>query len=309
MNNLIAQQEGVNATTSGAVSIGNMMGKTMQGQVEVLQRVGITFTEAQNKVLQYGTESERAAMLAQVITDNVGNMNAELAKTDAGKQKQFENNLGDIKEQLGQVMQRYSQWITLAAQSTTAITGMANLYTSIRSVIVALGISKVALIALNATSERMKALTTALGISLRGAAVGATTLKLAIQGLMIDMGVGIAIAALCEAIGLLTSSSDKATASAKDMAEAEQQAADSVQSTYDSTLKQTYGDMMARYEQLKSRWKALRSEHENRNWKQKNRAAFDELRIKISSVGDADSVKHNIKQNHYKYQDHLLRRS
>ena len=55
MNNLIAQQEGLNASTSGAVSIGNMMGKAMQGQVEVLQRVGITFTDAQKQVLQYGT--------------------------------------------------------------------------------------------------------------------------------------------------------------------------------------------------------------------------------------------------------------
>ena len=100
MNNLIAQQNGLNATNQDAVSIGNMMGKAMQSQVEVLQRVGITFDEAQKQVLQYGTESERAAMLAEVITDNVGNMNEELAKTDAGKQKQLENTLGAIKENL-----------------------------------------------------------------------------------------------------------------------------------------------------------------------------------------------------------------
>ena len=43
MNNLIAQQDGLNATVQGAVGIGNMMGKAMQGQTEVLQRVGITF--------------------------------------------------------------------------------------------------------------------------------------------------------------------------------------------------------------------------------------------------------------------------
>lgn len=71
MNNLLAQQKGLNATNQDAVGIGNMMGKAMQGQVDVLQRVGVTFTEAQKKVLQYGTESERAAMLAQVIRDNV----------------------------------------------------------------------------------------------------------------------------------------------------------------------------------------------------------------------------------------------
>lgn len=108
MNNLVAQQNGLNATNQDAVSIGNMMGKAMQGQVEVLQRVGITFTDAQKQVLQFGNESERAAMLAQVITDNVGNMNAELAKTDAGKWKQTSNWLGDIKEKLGGNGARYS---------------------------------------------------------------------------------------------------------------------------------------------------------------------------------------------------------
>jgi hypothetical protein len=47
MNNLVAQQDGLNATQEDATSIGNMMGKAMQGQADVLQRVGVTFTEAQ----------------------------------------------------------------------------------------------------------------------------------------------------------------------------------------------------------------------------------------------------------------------
>lgn len=63
-----------------------------------MRRVGITFTAAQEQVLKYGNESQRAAMLAEVITDNVGHMNAELAKTDAGKAQQMANAIGDIKE-------------------------------------------------------------------------------------------------------------------------------------------------------------------------------------------------------------------
>lgn len=88
MNNLLAQQKGLNATTQDAVTVGNLMGKAMQGQTSALTRVGITFSEAQEKVMKFGSESERAAMLAEIITQNVGNMNAELAKTDPGKQKQ-----------------------------------------------------------------------------------------------------------------------------------------------------------------------------------------------------------------------------
>lgn len=138
MNNLLAQQKGLNATNQDAVGIGNMMGKAMQGQVDVLQRVGVTFTEAQKSVLQYGTESERAAMLAQVIRDNVGEMNAELARTDAGKQKQLENTLGDIKEQFGAMVQPAMRAITAMAQTTTAVTGLVRLYSSLRSVTIAL---------------------------------------------------------------------------------------------------------------------------------------------------------------------------
>ena len=36
MDNLIAQQNGLNATNQDAVCIGNMMGKAMQDQVDVL---------------------------------------------------------------------------------------------------------------------------------------------------------------------------------------------------------------------------------------------------------------------------------
>ena len=54
MNNLAVQQNGVNVSSQDAINIGNMMGKVMQGQVGALTRVGVTFTEAQEKVLKYG---------------------------------------------------------------------------------------------------------------------------------------------------------------------------------------------------------------------------------------------------------------
>lgn len=101
MNNLAVQQNGVNVTSENMVSIGNMMGKVMQGQTSALRRVGITFTEAQEKALKYGTEEEKAAVLAQVITDNVGEMNKKFAETDAGKIQQAKNLFGDLQEMIG----------------------------------------------------------------------------------------------------------------------------------------------------------------------------------------------------------------
>lgn len=231
MNNLVAQQNGLNATNQDAVSIGNMMGKAMQGQVEVLQRVGITFDESQKKVLQYGTESERAAMLAKVITQNVGNMNAELAKTDAGKQKQLENTLGDIKEQMGALVQGIAPYVTMASQITITITGVVKLTTALYAAIKAFSTLTVVTEATSRAKVGMTAVVRVLTATIHGEAVGATTaavatraLGVAVKSLLISTGVGIAIVALTEAINYLMNSSDDAAKSVDNLSEAEQKA-------------------------------------------------------------------------------------
>ncbi len=101
MNNLAAQQKGVKATGEDMINIGNMMGKVMDGQVGALRRVGVSFSAAEEKVLKYGNEQERAAMLAQVITNNVGEMNAALLNTPQGRMQQLMNSYGDFREELG----------------------------------------------------------------------------------------------------------------------------------------------------------------------------------------------------------------
>lgn len=103
MNNLLAQQRGLNATDQDAVNIGNLMGKVLQGQTSALTRVGITFTAAEEKLLKYGNEEQRAATLAQVINNNVGQMNQALANTPEGKLKQHANTMGDLQERVGRL--------------------------------------------------------------------------------------------------------------------------------------------------------------------------------------------------------------
>lgn len=133
MNNLLAQQKGLNATTQDAVGIGNLMGKVMQGQTSALTRVGITFTEAEEKVLKYGTEQERAAMLAQVITNNVGEMNAALASTDSGQQKQLEDKLGEIKDSLAELVIGAQPFVTIASQALTAAVSIGTLVSGVKT--------------------------------------------------------------------------------------------------------------------------------------------------------------------------------
>ena len=101
MANLVVQQKGLNASSGDFVNIGNLMGKVMMGQTAALKRVGITFDAHQEKLLKTGTEQQRAAVLAQVITDNVGEMNKAMRKTDAGKIQAAKNDFGDLQEEIG----------------------------------------------------------------------------------------------------------------------------------------------------------------------------------------------------------------
>ena len=161
MNNLLAQQKGLNASTGDAVQVGNVMGKAMMGQVDALKRVGISFTEAEANVIKYGTEQERAAMLAQVIQNNVGDMNAELAATDSGKQQQLVNTLGDMKEQIGGLVNGALPFVTMAAQASQALAAVSTLIAGIKTLTTTLYASTKAFIASTAATIKNKVATLA----------------------------------------------------------------------------------------------------------------------------------------------------
>ena len=104
INDLLVQQKGLNGTQEDATALANLFGKAMMGQTGALKKAGISFTEAQEEVLKYGTEEEKAAVIAEVVQQNVGNMNEEFAKTDAGKIQQAKNELGDMGEKIGAIL-------------------------------------------------------------------------------------------------------------------------------------------------------------------------------------------------------------
>lgn len=232
MNDLLAQQKGLNATQEDAVSVANLMGKVMTGQTSALKRVGITFDEAQENILKYGTESEKAATLAQVITDNVGHMNAELAKTDAGKQKQLENAFAGVKNKIGAIAQQALPYVSFAAQSTMLLTSTLKLANGFKAVMTTLDVFKLRIVAVNlatklyrSTAAVAAATTSLLKSALTGAAYSATAAKIAIKGLMVSTGVGIAIAAVTTVIEALIGKMDEAKSKADSMTEAEEQGA------------------------------------------------------------------------------------
>ena len=101
INDLLVQTKGVNATQQDAVNIANMFGKAFIGMPGLLRRAGIVFNKAEERVLKYGNELEKASMLAQVIYQNVGKMNEAMAQSDPGKIKQLENILRSTRIEIG----------------------------------------------------------------------------------------------------------------------------------------------------------------------------------------------------------------
>ena len=101
MNDLAAQQFGLNVSSEQAATIATMFGKVMNGNVAVLNRYGISFDEAQANIMKFGSEAERAAVLAQAVEKSVGGMNQALANTPTGRMKQLSNTMADIKKQFG----------------------------------------------------------------------------------------------------------------------------------------------------------------------------------------------------------------
>lgn len=101
MNDLAVQMHGTNVTQEDMVNTANMFGKVYSGQVGALRRAGVSFNKAQEQVLRYGNEEEKAAMLAQVISQNVGNMNQKMAETPSGQLAQARNQIAGMSSQIG----------------------------------------------------------------------------------------------------------------------------------------------------------------------------------------------------------------
>lgn len=195
--------------------------------------------------MEYGSESERAAMLAQIITDNVGNMNQELAQTDSGKLKQAENALGDLNEKLGKltkgamplviigslVLQATLQMIKFVAmiRAAAAAVGAWNIQQKMLNVLLRTGINNKKVLNALLLIGSGNASKAAQGLKIysnaaKGSAAAATVLKVALRGLIIASGIGVAIAVVTGIIAHFSNVADEATDSTDNLSSAQARA-------------------------------------------------------------------------------------
>lgn len=142
-------------------------------------------------------------------------------------------------------------------------------------------------------ANRAAAFTRVFSAALRSGAFSATALKLALRGLMSATVIGAALMAVGVIIEKLVASFDKAGDEAGEAAKGIEELgdqADTVKEAYDSTLKSTYSDLMSKYDKLRTAWQALSTEQQKITWIKNNQSAFNDLRLKINDVSDAENI-------------------
>ena len=102
---MAAQQYGIDATEESVRGIATTLGKALaNGDYSGLTRLGYGFTKAQERIMEYGTEAQRVAVINDVISSSIGGMNEALASTDAGQLFQVSSYFNDVKTAVGEVV-------------------------------------------------------------------------------------------------------------------------------------------------------------------------------------------------------------
>lgn len=320
----MAEQMGISfnaASIKAAGGLQNFLADLDKNVKQYAQKSGMLEQEIYGKLFG-SAESLRAigpltGQLADKFNENISSMKdsagtideafSTMSNSGAASFQMMKNKLAEFTDGITSAMNSLMPVLNMTAQVGSGIIAITTLSTAVKKLAQAHLVLKVRTIASNAasvmwsaTSVRMNAIVRVMSANFRGAAVSATTLKLAMQGLLISTGVGIAVVALTEAISAFCSKSSEAKDKANEQAEAMKEmnsAADEVKNAYDSTLKSTYSELMSKYDKLKEGWKSLSTEQQKVQWIKDNKDAFGELGLKISGLSDAENAFSGNTQN------------
>lgn len=181
-----------------------------------------------------------------------------MSSSGAASLQILKNKFAEVGDAIASTMGGIMPVLSITAQIGNTVIAVSAMVSGLKNLAKIQAIVKVRTMAMNAaslvwnaTSVRMNALVQVMTASFRGATVSATTLKLAMQGLLISTGVGVAIVALTEAISYLMSSSDKAADSTKELSEAELEA-QSARQQEAQQIKAVYSELDVNISKLKN---------------------------------------------------------
>lgn len=237
----MAQQMGIQFDAAAIKAAGGMeqflqqLGKSVQ---EYSKSSGVLEQEVYGKLFG-SAESLRALTplmgnLSDKFSENVSSMKDSagtidnafdtVAHTGSSTLQMLNNKLGEYSDMLQKSIGNVLPYISISAQMAMCATSVVSLSKTFNILAV---ISKLARTSIAMFSPIVEVCSA----TMRGTAVSAETLRLAIRSLMISTGVGIAIVALTEAINYLMNSSDEAADKVDGLTEAEQRAKQAHQQT------------------------------------------------------------------------------
>lgn len=316
----MAQQMGISfnaASIKAAGGLQNFLADLDKNVKQYAQKSGMLEQEIYGKLFG-SAESLRAigpltGQLASKFEENIASMKdsagtideafSTMSSSGAASFQMMKNQIAEFADGIASALSGIMPYLNIATQVGNSVIAISTLVKAWQSLGITQAIVRIRTTAANAafvvsraTMIGLTAITRTLSAAFTGAAVGATTLKYAIRSLMVATGVGIAVVALTEAISAFCSKSSEAKNKASEQAEAMKEmnsAADEVKNAYDSTLKSTYSELMSKYDKLKEGWKSLSTEQQKVQWIKQNKSAFDELRLKIDSVSEAENIFNN----------------
>lgn len=93
-------QNGVNASSDQYVQSANTIAKALNGQFGILEKSGVRFTEAQQSLILYGSESEKVAALQEGLAQNLRETTDTLGGVDVATAR-LSRSFGEVQEALG----------------------------------------------------------------------------------------------------------------------------------------------------------------------------------------------------------------
>ena len=172
-----------------------------------------------------GNLAEKFEQNAQQMQNSAGTIEgafSTMASTAGAKLQMMNNQMGEFTDSLQSYVGSFLPYLNMGSQLTITISAIMSMKTSIQSlwnsIVTATGAAKL----WRATVVSVNAITQVCSATMRGAAVSATTLKMAIRGLLVATGVGVAIAALSTVMEHLMSVEDDTSEHTDTLKEAEQ---------------------------------------------------------------------------------------
>jgi len=102
MLDLAVANKGVDATQQDLQDTANKLGVAIAtGMISPLKQSGIVMSEAQTAAWELGSQTERVALMAEILDGNYKGVNEAMAQTNEGIEKQALNAWGDLKEMIG----------------------------------------------------------------------------------------------------------------------------------------------------------------------------------------------------------------